>query len=223
MRLALLGGTGDIGEGLALRWAQQTDHEIVIGSRDAEKATRKAAEYRDLLAERGADCTIRGESNPEATVGADVVVLSVPPAYVADMIDAVADVLDESAIVVSPAVGMDRDDKGFHYDQPSDAASVTAVAADAAPAGVDVVGAFHNISAERLSTLDAELEMDTLIIGDNPDATETIATIAETIDGLRAVDAGPIANAAEVEAITPLLINIAMQNEGMHHVGVRFE
>ena len=223
MRVALLGGTGDIGEGLALRWAAQTNHEIVIGSRDADKAASRADDYHEEITTRGTDCTIRGTSNPEACVGADVVVLSVPAMYVAQTVEAVADTLDDDAILVSPAVNMERDENGFHYVQPSDANSVTAVAAEAAPPDIPVVGAFHNISADRLADLDSEISMDTLIVGDDSSATATVGKLAEEIDGLRAVSAGSIANAKEVESITPLLINIAIENEGMHHIGVQFE
>lgn len=136
-------------------------------------------------------------SRIQACVGADVIILSVPPAYVAATIDTDAHTLDDNAILVSPSVEMTRDGSGFHYVQPSNAESHIAVAAGPAPADNSVVGAFHNISAKRLATLDVELGIDTLVIGDDPDATATVANLAEEIDGLRAVDAGPIANAKE--------------------------
>jgi hypothetical protein len=223
MRIALPGGTGDIGEGLALRWGVGTDHELAVGSRDAEKASRAAADYRETIAERGGDATVVGASNADATEGADVVVLSVPPDHVVATIESVADALAADAIVVSPAVAMARDGDGFHYDRPETADSVTAVAARAVPDGVAVVGAFHNLSANRLATLDAPLGVDTLVVADDEDAAATVADLAEQIEGLRAVRAGPIANAAEVEGLTPLLINVATNNDGMHHLGVRFE
>lgn len=223
VRIALLGGTGDIGEGLALRWAQETDHAIVIGSRDADKAARKADEYRNKVTDSRDNCTISGESNREATLGADVIVLAVPPAYLDTTIETIVGFLDDDAILVSPSVAMTRDDSGLHYDSPSNADSYTAVAAEAVPNNHSVVGAFHNISAKRLANLDAELRIDTLVVGDDPDATETVAGLAEEIEGIRAINAGAVANAKEVEAITPLLMNIAMQNEGMHNVGVRFQ
>jgi len=222
MEIALLGGTGDIGEGLALRWAHDTDHAVVIGSRDAERAESKAEAYAAELDSRDRDAEITGADNAAAAAGADVVVLAVPAYHLADTIDAVADGLDDGAILVTPAVGMKRDEDGFHYNRPG-VGSVSELAAEAAPDGVPVVGAFHNLPAARLANLDADLGIDTAIVGDDGDAVETVSDLADGIDGLRAIDAGPLANAAEIEAITPLLINVAKYNDGMHDLGVRFE
>ena len=224
MRVALLGGTGDIGEGLALRWARETDHEIVVGSRKAEKAADKAAEYEAELADRGLDREVAGLPNEAAAEGADLVVLSVPPQYAADTVEGIAEALAEDAILVSPAVGMTRDEDGFHYNPPPNADSVTEYVAEAAPDRVSVVGAFHNISANRLADLDEDLDADILVLGGekDEDAKETVRDLTRAIPGLRPVDAGPLSNAHEVEGITPLLINIAMHNDDMSHVGVTF-
>ena len=221
MRIALLGGTGDIGEGLALRWGYDSDHEIVIGSRDPEKARAKAEEYETELDSRGLERKVTGFENGMAAERADVVVAAVPPYHVQDTVAAIADRLDEDAILVSPAVGMQRDEDGFHYNRPG-VGSVTALAAAAAPDEVAVVGGFHNLAADRLANLDVELDLDTLVVGDDDDAKDIVCRLADDIDGLRALDAGPLSNAAEVESMTPLLINIAMNNKGMHDVGVKF-
>jgi NADPH-dependent F420 reductase len=221
MRIALLGGTGDIGQGLALRWAYDTSHEILIGSRDPEKARTKAEEYETELDSRGVDADVKGFVNGMAADRADVVVASVPPYHVSDTVEDVADRLDDDAILVTPAVGMKSDEDGMHYHRPG-AGSVTAVAAAAAPDAVSIVGAFHNLAADRLANLDVELDVDTLVVGDDDGAKETVTMLAEQIEGLRALDAGPIANAAEVESVTPLLINIARHNEGMYDVGTKF-
>ncbi len=221
MRIALLGGTGDIGEGLALRWAYHTRHEVIVGSRDAQKARTKAEEYGVELDSRGVEVEIGGYENAAAADRADVVVLAVPPYHVGDTVEAIAGFLDEGDILVSPATGMKRDEDGFHYHKPG-AGSVTRIVADAAPDGVAVVGAFHNLAAGRLANLDADLGVDTLVVGDDDDAKGIVADLAEGIDGLRALDAGGIANAAEIEALTPLLVNVAMHNDGLHDLGVRF-
>ncbi len=221
MRLALLGGTGDIGQGLALRWARDTDHEVLVGSRDPERARDRVEEYHGVLDDHGAEGTIKGFGNAMAADRADVVVLSVPPYHVESTVDSVADGLGD-AILVSPAVGINRDDEGFHYHRPP-AGSVTAIAAAAAPEGVPVVGAFHNLPAKRLSDLDDDLGFDTLVVGDDRDANGDVAALATEIDGLRVFEAGPLANAAEVESLTPLLINLARFNRELDHVGVRFD
>jgi len=220
MQIALLGGTGDIGQGLALRWARDTNHDVVIGSREAEKAETKAAEYETELASRDRDVTIAGHANPEAAAAADVVVCSVPAYYLSDTIEAVADELDD-AVLVSPAVGMQRDEAGVHYNPPG-VGSVTALAAKAAPDDVPVVGAFHNLAAGKLANLDADLDWDVPIVADDEDAKDTVSAIAEGIDGIRTLDAGDLANASEVESLTPLLINLAANNERMHDLGVKF-
>ncbi|MFC7075534.1 NADPH-dependent F420 reductase [Haloarcula halophila] len=220
MEIAILGGTGDIGEGLALRWAKDTDHTLVVGSRDAEKAADSAADYEATLADRGRSVDVDGVTNPEAAARADVVVAAVPAYHLTDTVEAVADDLGD-AILVSPAVGMKRDEDGFHYNRPG-VGSVTELAANAAPEGTPVVGAFHNLAAGRLSDLDATLEWDTIVVGDDGDAKATVRDLAEGIEGLRALDGGPLANAAEVEGLTPLLINVARHNDGLHDLGVRF-
>jgi NADPH-dependent F420 reductase len=222
MRIALLGGTGDIGQGLALRWAFDTNHEVLVGSRDPDRAREKVEEYLTELDSRGIESDMKGFANEMAADRARVVVLAVPPYHVGDTVSAVEDSLSEGDILVSPATGIKRDDEGFHYHPPG-AGSVTQIVADAAPDGVHVVGAFHNLAAGRLADLDAELEIDTLVVGDDPDATDMVSRLAEEIEGLRALDAGGIANAPEIEALTPLLINVAQHNGGMHDLGVRFQ
>jgi NADPH-dependent F420 reductase len=220
MKLAFLGGTGDIGEGLALRFARDTDHDVVIGSRKAEKATDRADDYESTLAGRGHNVTIEGAENPEAAADADIAVAAVPAYYLSDTIDAVTDELDD-AILVSPAVGMQRDEDGLHYNPPG-VGSVTELAAQAAPDEVPVVGAFHNLAAGKLSDLDADLEWDVPVVGDDPDAKQTIVNLTDEVETLRPLDAGGLANASEVESVTPLLINLAANNDDLHDLGVKF-
>ncbi|MWG33505.1 NADPH-dependent F420 reductase [Halomarina oriensis] len=220
MRIALIGGTGDIGEGLALRWGVETDHTIVIGSRDAERAAERAESYAETVESCGGRAEFEGLENVAAADGADVVVLSVPPFHVADTVDAIAGSV--TGVLVSPAVGISRDESGFHY-RPPPTGSVTELVAEHAPEGVPVVGAFHNLAAGRLTDLDADLGIDVLVVADDEDAKATVSSLAEDIPGIRALDAGPIVNAAEVESVTPLLINVAQRNDGLHDLGVSFE
>lgn len=222
MRIALLGGTGDIGEGLALRWAYDTDHEVVIGSRDPDKARAKAEEYETELDSKGVETKVNGFANEMAADRADVVVLAVPAYHAANVVEEISDKIDEDTLLVSPAVGMQKGAGGFRYNPP-DAGSVTELVAAAAPDDVPVVGAFQNLAADRLANLDVELDLDTLVVGDDADAKENVTSLAAGIEGIRALDAGPLENAAEVESLTPLLINLAMHNDGLHDVGVTFE
>jgi NADPH-dependent F420 reductase len=220
MDIALLGGTGDIGQGLALRWARDTDHGVLIGSREPDRAEGKAREYERELDSRGRECDLAGYGNAEAAARGDVVVLAVPAYHAADAVAELADDIGD-AILVSPAVGMATEDGEMRYNPPG-VGSVTELVAQRAPDETRVVGAFHNLPAGRLANLDADLDIDTLLVGDD-DATDIVADLADDIEGLRALDAGPLGNAAEVEGITPLLINVARHNEGLHDLGVRFE
>lgn len=222
MEIGLLGGTGDIGEGLALRWAYHTDHDVIIGSRDLDKARKSAADYEETLRVHDTPASIVGLTNAEATAHADVVVCCVPAYYLTDTIKSVSNALEAGDILVSPAVGMKHDEDGVHYNPPEDG-SVVALTADTVPDGVAVVGTFHNIPAERLSDLSREIEVHTPVVGDDRRAVDTVIGISEEIDGLRSYFAGSLANAPEVEALTPLLINLATHNDGLHDTAVKFE
>lgn len=220
MQIAFLGGTGDIGEGLALRIARDTDHDVLIGSRKAEKAQAAADEYEATLDDRGVDAAVEGLENPEAAARADVAVAAVPAYHLSDTLDAVADELGD-AVLVSPAVGMQRDEDGLHYNPPG-IGSVTQLAAASAPDDVPVVGAFHNLAAGKLADLDAELDWDVPIVSDDDEAKAQIVELTEEVETLRPLDAGGLANAAEVESVTPLLINLAANNDDLHDLGVKF-
>ncbi|MFW6153163.1 MAG: NADPH-dependent F420 reductase [Halobacteriota archaeon] len=220
MRIAILGGTGAIGEGLAVRIGRDTDHEVVIGSREPDRASNAATRYLGRLRARGYDPQLSGRSNERAVEDADLIVAAIPPYSVADAIEGIADAIPEGSIVVSPAVGLKRDEAGVHYHRPS-AGSVTALAAQAAPAETPVVGAFHSLPAARLVDLDDSLELDTIVVGDDGAARRTVIELAGSIDGLTALDGGPLANAPEVEAQTALLINLGRYNEHLHDAGFR--
>jgi NADPH-dependent F420 reductase len=129
--------------------------------------------------------------------------------------------LTDDTVLVTPAVGISRDDSGFHYDPPSHG-SVAELVADASPDEIPVVVAFQNLAAGALSDLDHDLGFDVIVTGYDADAKATITSLVEEIDGLQALDGGTLQNSAEIEAMTPLLINLALKNESMHDVGVSF-
>ena len=116
---------------------------------------------------------------------------------------------------------MQRDEDGLHYNPPG-VGSVTALAAEKAPDQVPVVGAFHNLAAAKLANLDADLDWDVPIISNDDEAKATVVDLTAELDTIRPLDAGPLANASEVESLTPLLINLAANNEGLHDLGVKF-
>jgi NADPH-dependent F420 reductase len=222
MEIAILGGTGDIGEGLAVRFAADTAHDITIGSRDATKATDKSEEYEQRLADNGVDRDVSGTDNASAAANADVVILAIPPHYVGDTVE---ELTEEGALseqlLISPAVGMSGGEDGMHYRPPS-IGSVTELVAERSPAETPVAGTYHNLAADRLANLDAELDVDTLVVADDETVRTRVVNLSNEIDGLRAIEAGPLANAAEVESLTPLLININRYRDDMHEAGVSF-
>jgi NADPH-dependent F420 reductase len=221
MRIALLGGTGDIGEGLALQVLAHTDHEVVIGSREAERAQAAAARYGETLAEHGFDGQVDGAHNRVAAQSGEIVILCVPPYHVRDTVKTIADGLDAETVLVTPAVGMRRTETGCQYDPP-DIGSVTELVAKVAPDEVPVVGAYHSLPAGRLADLSLDFEMDAPMVADDAAAKEAVWELTDTIPGLRPVDAGALANAAGVESVTALLVTIAGHNEQFHDLGVRF-
>jgi NADPH-dependent F420 reductase len=222
MDVAILGGTGDIGEGLAVRLLRDTDHDVVVGSREADRGAASAEEYRARLGDAIGDGSVTGATNCEAAGRCSVIVLAVPPYYLSNTIEAIGDDLVAGDVLVSPAVGMDRDETGFHYDRPG-VGSVAELVDSYAPETVAIVGAFQNLAAGALSDLSSDLGYDVVVTGDDSDAKTVIMELVEEIRGLRALDGGSLANSAKVESITPLFVNLATKNDDMHDLGIRFD
>lgn len=215
MKIAILGGTGSIGEGLALRWAKK--HEVIIGSRELEKAQVSSKEYRRRLEEAGETCTISGCTNPEAVEQADVVVLSVPYEHVRSTIQAIMPNLNNQ-IVISIVVPMKKD--GYFQYIPPAVGSAAVEINDLLPDEVKLVSAFHNVSAHKLSKVDKKLDADVFICGDHEDANRVVSKLVEDIPKLRPMLAGPLAVSSMVESLTPLLVNLAVYNK-KKHLGIK--
>ncbi|MDD1720686.1 MAG: NADPH-dependent F420 reductase, partial [Euryarchaeota archaeon] len=139
MRIALLGGTGNIGEGLALRWAPK--HAIVIGSRSEEKAEEAAASCEERLKAQGFVCEFKGEENVQAIENCDVVVIALPYQHAIPTVDSIKEELNPSAIILSPVVPIAKD--GFmRYVPQAQHGSAAMEIKDMLP-DHDVVAAFH--------------------------------------------------------------------------------
>lgn len=198
--IAVLGGTGKEGGGLALRWAHR-GHPVIIGSRTEERAEEAAAVMRETL---GASANIRGLANPDAAAAADIVVLSVPFAAqqstVADVTSQLAGkiLIDVTVPLVPPKVS--------RVQLPEGGSAVEAVQKILGE-GVRVVSAFQNISAHHLTKLDEEIECDVLVCADDPQAAEEVVALAEEI-GLTAWNAGPLCNSVVAEGLTSVLISL---------------
>ena len=197
--IALLGGTGPEGRGLATRFVR-AGHRVVIGSRQRDRGESVAAE---LLAALGGGA-LTGAANEDAVAGADLVVVTVPYEAHRPTLEALRDAL-VGKIVVDAVVPV-RFERG---PRPIDveAGSATEEAAALLPQST-VIGAFHNLPAEVLLDPDARIDSDVFITGGDAEAKATVSALAEQIEGVRAVDAGPLRFSRFVEGLTTLLIGI---------------
>ncbi len=213
--IAVLGGTGPEGFGLALRWARAGE-TIIIGSRDARRA-QDAAEK--INATVGDKTRASGNENNAACAAADLLVLTVPFEGHAALLKQIKPVIRPGSILVDTTVPLaasvgGRATRTLGIWQGS-AAQETA---ELAPKGVSVVGAFHSVSAELLNA-DGPVECDVIVCSDDPTASEAVRFLAAKIPGIRAIDGGKLENARILEQITALLIGLNIRHKG--HSGIR--
>jgi len=206
MKIALVGGTGDIGTGFAVRWGQK--HEIIIGSRNVDKARESAAAVLQLLEGVG---NLQGTDNASAIAAADVVVLCVPYEHLASVTTGLLDSY-KSQLVISPVVPMIYNGKFFQYQPPAEG-SAALQARMLLPKDVRVVSAFHTICAAALQDIKRAMKADAFICGDDAEAIKIAMELAGEIKSLRPLNAGPLAVSSMVESLTPFLLNVARKNK----------
>jgi NADPH-dependent F420 reductase len=202
LTIAVLGGTGQLGYALALRWAR-AGHSVIIGSREAAKAGTAAAQIRQALA----NADVRGAGNKDAAAAAELAVLTVPYAAQRGTVEQLHEALT-GKILVDTTVPL-IPPKVARVQLPPEGSAVAAIQKFLGES-VRVVSAFQNVSARHLKDLGHDLDCDVLICGDNSGARDLVAGLAADI-GLRAVHAGPIINSAATEALTSLLISINLR------------
>ena len=218
MKISLLGGTGDIAEGLVLRWSK-AGHEIYIGSRSEEKAQGIAAEYIDKLNSLGIDSKIHGLANADAARESEVIIISIPPEYAASTIEACGDNITDQ-VVVTPVVPMTRhEDKAFMFEPPEQGSSALQIQA-VLPDTAKLVSAYHNLPAKELSQIEQDLDYDVVICGDDEEAKSIVTKLTEDMPNMRVLDAGPLKLSPMIEAITPLIVNLNVKHK--HHYSVKF-
>ncbi|QZY28759.1 NADPH-dependent F420 reductase [Nocardioides coralli] len=209
--VAVLGGTGPQGRGLARRWAT-AGLPVVLGSRSAERAEEAAAA---LAADTGGRVT--GADNAAAAAAGDVVVVAVPWDGHADLLRELAGPLAGKVVVdcVNP-LGFDKQGPfALAVEEGSAAQQAAALLPDSV-----VVGAFHHVSAVLLDDPEvAEVDTDVLVLGDDRDATDLVRALADAIPGMRGVYGGRLRNAHQVEALTANLI--AINRRYQSHAGIR--
>ena len=213
--IAVLGGTGPEGFGLARRWVQAGE-TVIIGSRDAKRAQDTAAKIKAAV---GASARVSGEENIAACAAATLLVLTIPFEGHAALLKQIKPALRSGSILVDTTVPLaasvgGRATRTLGVWQGSAAQETV----ELAPQGVPVVAAFHNVSADLLNAVDP-VECDVVVCSDDPQAGQTVRLLAAKIPGVRAIDGGKLENARIVEQITALLIGLNIRHKG--HSGIR--
>ena len=201
--IAVIGGTGNQGIGLSMRW-YKAGYSLIIGSRDENRAAQTANIIRDKLIKITNSASIEGTGNLEAVTRSDVIVLTVPYAYQLETIRSISKALENKILVdvtaplVPPKVGTV---------QLPESGSAVVAAQNMLGDNVSVIAAFQNIAAQHLSNLEHNIDCDVLICGNKKADREVVVKLAGAA-GMKGWHAGPLANAAAAEALTSVLIFI---------------
>lgn len=198
MKISIVGGTGREGKGIAVRWAR-AGHDVVIGSRDGGRAVAAALELSSL-----AGCSIGGASNELAVARAELVLLAVPYTAHADTLRGLAGALS-GKVLIDITVPLSPPRVRVVHLPPGQAAALEAQAI--VGASVKVVAGLHHVGSSELADPDHSFDSDVLVCGDDADAKSLAIRLIGDL-GLRALDAGPLANAVALEALTPVLLHL---------------
>jgi NADPH-dependent F420 reductase len=215
--IAILGGTGDQGLGLALRFCG-AGRRVIIGSRKAERALEAAENVRQQVPK----ADVEGMGNDEATAAAGIVILSVPFEHTASTVKGIKGSLRPGQILISMTVPLatavgDGAVRTVGIWQGSAAELVQSLVPD----GVEVVSAFQNVSAHRLQHLAEPVECDVVVSGAKAPRQRVMA-LCPLVPGLRALDGGPLSNARIVEEMTALIIGLNVRHRCPEGLGIRF-
>jgi NADPH-dependent F420 reductase len=209
--IAILGGTGPQGRGLARRFAQAGLH-VVVGSREAERAEKAAAELSEVTGGH-----VDGVDNAEAAAAGDVVLVVVPWDGHKELLESLREPLAGKIVVdcVNP-LGFDKQGAyALDVEEGSATQQAAAILTESR-----VVGAFHNVSAVLLEDPEVDsIDTDVLVLGDDREATDVVQALADAVPGMRGIYAGRLRNAHQVEALTANLISINRRYKA--HAGVR--
>jgi NADPH-dependent F420 reductase len=213
--IAIIGGTGPAGMGLALRWVRAGE-TVIIGSRGEERARQAAATIKRRV---GDQARITGMENSAACAAADILMLTVPFEGQASLIKRLKPFMTAGSILIDATVPLasgvgGRASRTLGVWQGSAAQQ----AAELVPREVSVVAAFHNVSADLMGG-DNPLDCDVIVCSDDPDAAQLTRELAAKIPGIRPIDGGNLECARIVEQITALLVGLNIRHKG--HSGIR--
>jgi NADPH-dependent F420 reductase len=216
VKIGIVGGTGDIGEGIAMRLAPRYD--VVVGSRDESRAETSCECSLNTLHNRGTSCrSLKGATNQDAVACADVVILAIPFRNVVATLEGLK--CFEDKIVISPVNPMEKRDH-FTFVPPAEGSAALMIRR-LLPKEARICSAFNTIAANKWKALDEELAYSVPVCSDDDEAKKQVMAIVNSVSKLQAFDAGPLAASSMVEALTPLLLNIARYNK-MRDVGIQF-
>ena len=221
MKITIIGGTGGMGEGFALRWV--VNHDITIGSRDAQKAVNSAEQYMNTaLASYGNSMrgTITGADYISSSRDSDILILSIPYESIKLTCDSISNEIKNDCIIVSPIVPMERNDSGFTYIPfEKTMKSAAHILAENLPAK-KIVSAFHTISEVKLKNITESLDSDTFVCGDDQEAVAKLNQLIAEIKGLRPLYLGSLSLSYQAEVLTPMLLNASKKNK-IKHPGIK--
>jgi hypothetical protein len=214
MKVGIIGGTGGMGKGFALRWSK--NHDVIIGSRDASRASSSAEEYTNLAKEYFGEIngTITGKDNLSVAKESDVLVLSIPYENIDTLCSEILPEIKESCVVISPIVPMVKTDVGFEFipikeNKPYSYQLVSKYLKDKSK----LVSAFHVISEKKLVNPTLVLDYDIFVCGDDKESVEVVNGLINEIKGLRPIYLGPGELSYMSEISTPLLLNAMIRNK----------
>jgi hypothetical protein len=223
MKIGIIGGTGGMGKGFALRWCKK--HEVIIGSRDAERAITAANEYlslaKDAYAVSNLNGTISGKDNLSVAKESDVLVLSIPYGNIDATCSQLLPEISDQCVVISPIVPMTKTDVGFECIAIKDNKTFSHQTVEKHMKDkTKLVSAFHVISEKKLVNPTLSLDYDIFVAGDDKNSVEIVNGLINEIEGLRPIYLGPGVLAYLVEMSTPLLLNAMIRNK-MKNPGIK--
>ena len=214
MKVGIIGGTGGMGKGFALRWSQ--NHEVIVGSRDAVRASESALEYTNLAKEAFGEIkgTISGNDNVSVAKESDVLILSIPYDNIDSVCSGILSEVKDSCVVVSPIVPMTKTDVGFEFIPIKESKPFSyQLVSNHMKNKSKLVSAFHVISEKKLVNPTLELDYDIFVCGDDNESVQVVNGLINEIKGLRPIYLGPGELSYLAEISTPLLLNAMIRNK----------
>jgi NADPH-dependent F420 reductase len=213
MKIGIIGGTGGMGKGFALRWC--INHDILVGSRDAQRASQSAQEYTEIAKESFGKIngTISGNDNVSISKQSDVLILSIPYENIDSTCSQILPEIKDDCVVISPIVPMTKTDLGFEFlpikeNKPFSYQLVAKYMKDKSK----LVSAFHVISEKKLVDPTLALDYDIFVCGDDQNSVNVVNGLINEIKGLRPIYLGSGELSYFAEVATPLLLNAMIKN-----------